>query len=1339
MKHLTIMKLTAIISIILFLSCFFEATNPLDSAYQGSYNFESTDTLPLQLEVLKEYKIRYINNGTDKYWKFYCAFDSSAGRSVVRSVSSEVPYSESGYVSFVFKKEYKGKIRLVAEQPNRITAEIPLRKQVQDIQVVNPYSIDGPHLAGIGDRVFLRILYNGRKVEATGADTVMHNNTSVIVNDAKNLLSDDINVSRDSKTSFDWIIKITRNNDTLEFPVFPISYPGYSPKIIQFSRIDSTSLKLGGPARFSVRLFNDDKYSGIHMYKITSGSSVLSIDTLDYIDSNSIQVVTIDTLKDTSYSNIMLTVYSKDSLTDTKSLEGLNVLNAYPVLPVINFRDSSTAVEQDSSYKVDVTISESMATDSFYWSYQDVKDSVTTTPFITVPPVRGVSDTVSVYAKRVYNFGGKKFEYRSDTLTKVFHPMEFKYKIELKSNEKIQVVAKSIDTFQVCVKTGGVPVPDESLVYSWIFPPSIDTNYVKIIPKKPIGSGFILTVMDSVKLPKFYFSVSAKLKNGTDSTALLKRDIIVRNYRPSITLIPPLTATTLMQDVSFSVSDSNGVVSMVYYKFSDTAVSDDKSVKTAAPQSNKFILYFKRNGTATVKAWAVDTSGFVSDTAVVKFDVKVSIPQFPIQPDTVEATIGVAKTLHARLVSSLDSTTYHWDRNGNGKYDEEIIDTTTKYSDSISFIPLDATPDTLFVQCQNKNGVSAPNPYTLIVVARKNEPVIDSLGVVNGATYGNDSIKIRAVVSDRDSNLTNVKITWSFNGGADSLLCDSMVKAPFKKCSIDAIKKNNRYGTYKFTVTATDSRGNTSTSFITHTLLKGDPVVDSVKVPLSSTYYQKKTVQVTVYAKDPNAGFIDSIQFIKSNDSSVITTKKWPNPDNYTFTTNDLILNDTGLQYIRVRVIDNEGNLSAIKPTSSQIRVLPHTPRIDTMIRPSTLAYINKDIPDSIVVFDPCSNAYSTDLSYSVSYNDTLNFGTPQTSPTVKLRFSTEGINRFFIKVTDAEMYSAVRQDSILVLKGEPVFIGGIEQTGNYWTNDDQTIKFRCSDPNGTVDKIRINWGDGTQDSSTTRSNSNGTFTFEFTKRYTNVNKKDSTYRINLTLIDNDGKTTNAIDSITIKQGKPTIRPAFGNDSTIIFGKYDPSIASLPCLLSVQATDINTGGKILHYYWFLSRDSSSLESANYHSTDSTYPLSNIPTNLANTIYTTVTVVVIDDDSNIVAKKFNVYVDAPPQVPVLLDPINGSKSFANSSPVTFEWTGHDVHDSLNTKFSIYVRYPGSSDFTLIPNPAITVNMVGTIPHFKYNFTNTITSGGYSWKVIATDQLGSETSSDPNANTIFTILP
>jgi hypothetical protein len=1325
------MKLTVVFFIILFLSCFFEATNPLDSAYQGSYNFESTDTLPSQLEVLKEYRIKFENNGTDKYWKFYCSFDSSATSSVVRIDSSRA-YSDSGYVSFVFKKEYKGKITFVAEQPNRTKVEMPLHKQNTYIQVLNPFTIDGPRLVGIRDSAFLRVLYKGEPIKSGGSD-------SVIIDDKNTKpLSESISVTSSSITTTLFNIKIKRNNDTLYdtfyFPAFTISFPGYSPRISQFIRNDSSSLRLGGPASFSVMLKNGGGYSGKHIYKLTSGTSVLSIDTLNY-DSNTIQVLTIDTLKDTLYSKIMLTVYNNDSLTDTMSHTAINV---YPAKPVLNFRDSSTAVDQDSTFKVDVAINESFGKDSFYWKYQGVKDSVTTTPFITVPPVRGVSDTISVYAKRVYNFGGKSFEYRSDTLTKVFHPIEFKYKIDMKSIEKKQIVAKSIDTFQVCVTTGGAPVPDDSLVYSWIFPPSIDTNFVKIIPKKPIGSGFILTVMDSVKLPKFYFSVQAKLRNGTDSTALWKsKDIIVRNYRPSLTLTQPLTATSLMQDIAFDVSDSNDVVSMVYYKFSDTIVSDDKSVKTAAPQSKKFILYFKRNGTATVKAWAVDASGFVSDTQTVKFKVEVVTPQFPIKPDTVEATIGVAKTLHARLASPLDRITYIWDRNGNGEYNDDIIDTTTMYSDSINFIPLDATPDTLFVQCINKDGVWAPNPYTLIVVAKKNEPVIDTLQVDSAARYGNDNMTIKSIVSDRDSNLTNVKIYWSFNGGADTLLCDSMVKAPFKTCTIDAVKKNNRYGTYKFTVIASDSRGNTSTSFINHTLLKGDPVVDSVKVTSESPYYLKKTVQVTVYARDPNAGTIDSVQFIKSNDSLVITTKKWLNPNAYTFTTNDLILNDTGLQYIRVRVIDNEGNRSAIKPTSSQIRVLPHTPRIDTMIRPSTPAYLNKDIPDSIIVFDPCSAAYTTDLSYSVSYNDTLNFGTPQTSPKVKLKFATEGLNRFYIKVTDAENFSTIRADSITILKGEPVFISGIDQTVSYWTKDEQTFKFRCYDPNGTVDKIRINWGDGTAlDSITTRSNVNDTFTFEKNKRFTNIIKKDSTYRINLTLIDNDGKTTNAIDSIIIKQGKPTLRPSFGNDSTTIFGKYDPSNAELPCTLSVLAEDIH--GKILKYYWFLSKDSSSLESANYNDTISKYVLRYIPTNLANTIYTTVTVIVMDDDSNLVAKKFNVYVDAPPPVPTIIRPNSGSTVFGANDTIYFEWHGLDKLDSMATYFEISISPAGTLNwttivpFSLASSPDFSVTDVNGVKHFTYKYRPVglplPSTYSYIWRIRSQDRCNSITTNE-----------
>jgi hypothetical protein len=1335
MKHLTIMKLTTVFFVILFLSCFFEATNPLDSAYQGSYNFESTDTLPSQLEVLKEYKIHFKNIGTDKYWKFYCSFDPSVNDSVVRRVSSDA-YDDSGFVSFVFKKVYTGKIKLIAEQPNRTLAEMPLRTMGSDITVINPYTIDYPRLAGIGDSVFLKILYKGKTIQTAGLD-------SVFVDDRKNLLSDSINLqSPTSKTTISYDVRIKRNNelnyDTFNFPAFTISYPGYSPRICKFS-IDTSvySLKLGGPARFSVRLNNDTnnyKYSGNHIYKITSGTSILAIDTFNYVDSNSIQVVTVDTLKDILYPKLTLTVYNSDTLTDTMSLPGIKVLPSL-LDSSFKFRDSNTTVDQDSLYKVDVVINESFAKDSFYWSYRNVKDSLTVTPYIIIPPSRGTSDTISVYVKRVYVFGDKKFEYKSDTITKVINPITFSYKIQMKSALPKQIVAKNPETFQVSVTSGTVPVPDSSLTYSWTFP-SVDTNFVKIVPKNPKGSGFTVTVLDSTKLKKFYFFVKAKLNNGTDSTALLKStditEITVRNYRPSLTLIKPvIPVTNLAQDIAFDVSDSNGVVNTVYYKFSDTAVSDDKSVKSVAPQSKKFTLFFKHNGIASVKAWAVDTSGFVSDTQQLSFSVSVITPQFPIKPDTVKATIGSTKMLRARLSAKLDSITYLWDRNGNGIYSEKSIDTTTFDCDSISFTPQDSIPDTIFVQCVNKVNERAPNPYTLIVLARKNQPVIDTLRVVDTATakYKNDSIRINAWISDPDSNLKSVKITWSVNGSADSILyIDSLIKSPFKTKTIDTTKKNNTSGLYKFTVTATDSRGNSSTSSITHKLLIGDPVITSV-IPSKSTCFVRKNVKVTTIATDPNGGRIDSIQYIKSNDTSVITTRPWPD--------SILTLNDTGLQYIRVRVIDNEGNRSAIKSTDSQIRVLPHTPRIDSITPPVKTAYDKQDINFIIHAYDTCSTWEQSSLTYSVSYDDTFHF-VKLPSKTISRSFTTLGINRFFVKVTDADSLSTIKADSITILDGKPVFVSGIDQTLRYWTNDECTLKFRCSDPYGTVDKLEIDWGDGSIKSSLdTRISENGIFTFEKNKIFKNVNKKDSTYRITLTFTDNDAKTVTAVDSITIRQGKPTLRPSFGNDSTTIFGKYDPSNALLPCLLSVHAADVNPNGSILKYYWFLSRDSSSLESANHDSTESTYELKNIPTNVANTIYTYVTVLVMDDDSNLVKKKFNIYVDAPPQVPVLLDPVNGTKSFTINTPVVFDWTGHDVHDSLNTKFSVFVRIPGSSDYTLIQNPVITVEMVGTVPHFKYNFTNTSISGGYSWKIVATDQLGSVTSSDPNVNSSFVI--
>jgi hypothetical protein len=1183
----------------------------------------------------------------------------------------------------------------------------------------------------------MRILYNGKPVPAPCKDTVFFAGKF-------NFLSDSIRIeAQQSKTTSSNQITIKRENETFTFQPFTISYSGYSPKIKQFDiNTPADSLKLGGPVRFFVMINNDNekyKYSGIHIYKLTSGTSVLSIDTLNYVGSDSIQVLTIDTIKDTLYPKLTLTVYNSDTLSDTGSIAGIKVLPSI-LDSCFKFRDSSTTVDQDSSFKVDVVINESFAKDTFYWSYRNVKDSLTVTPFITIPPSLGISDTISVYVKRVYNFGEKKYEFKSDTLIKRINPKSYPYKIQMTKEEPKQLIAKNTETFQVHVTNGNVLVPDSLLTYSWIFPPA-DSNFVKITPKNPKGSSFSVTVLDSTRLKEFYFSVMAKLKNGTDSTALKNSGYItVRNYKPSLSLIAPVSPIPYPSlDIAFNTYDSNGVVSAVYYKYSDTAVNNDISVKSVAPQSKKFTLLFTRNGKTTVKAWAVDSSGFVSDTQKVTFDVLVLTPQFPIKPDTIKTTIGSTIILHAPLVSKLDSITYLWDRDGNGdgSFTDKTVDTTTFKSDSISFTPQDSIPDTIYVQCVNKVKQQAPTPYTIIVVARKNGPVIDTFHIINtNAKYKNDSIQIKACISDPDSNLKSVRITWSLDSGADSLLfIDSIVQPPFKTDTIIKTKKDTRHGTYKFTVTATDSRGNINISSITHSLLPGDPIIDSVRIKSpQSLYFLKKKINVTISAKDPNrGGEIASVQFIKSNDTSVIATKAWPdsNPAIVSF-----IMDDTGLQHIRVRVIDNEGRRSVIDSTPSQIKVLTHVPRADSIKHTDSIAYIKKETSFTIVpndAYDSSLNYENSILMYSVSLNDTLHFEPPSALPTFRRTFTTPGMNRFFVKVTDADNFYSIKADSILVLDGKPVFVSGIDQKLNYWIKDENTLTFICSDPIGTVDKLDIDWGDGIKVPATRTSNNNSTFIFEVKKTFRNVSKKDSTYRFTLTFTDSDANITTAVDSITIKQGKPALRPSFGNDSTVIFGKYDQSSTKLTCTLSVHATD-TPSGEILNYYWFLSRDSSSLESANHDSTDSTYILENIPTNLANTIYTYVTVLVMDDDSNIVKKKFNIYIDAPPQVPVLLSPVNG---ITVTSPVVFEWTGYDVHDSLSTKFSIYVRIPGSNDYKLIQNPVITNEMVGTVPHFKYTFIDTKSPGSYSWKVVATDQLGSVTTSDPNVNSSFAI--
>jgi PKD repeat protein len=157
--------------------------------------------------------------------------------------------------------------------------------------------------------------------------------------------------------------------------------------------------------------------------------------------------------------------------------------------------------------------------------------------------------------------------------------------------------------------------------------------------------------------------------NGTFETNTDFRQVVFSDHRPVVHFTAPAYTALINQVVacSLTAADPNGAIRRIYWQL------DSGAIDSAAPAQPVWQYTFALPGAYSLRAWAIDADGFVSDTDAVSIMVSSNAPV--IVAVTAGQALFYKKNATFRIQAESAATggtieKYYWDFDG---------DTTTRW------------------------------------------------------------------------------------------------------------------------------------------------------------------------------------------------------------------------------------------------------------------------------------------------------------------------------------------------------------------------------------------------------------------------------------------------------------------------------------------------------------------------------------------------------------------------------------------------------------------------------------------------------------------------------------
>ncbi len=492
------------------------------------------------------------------------------------------------------------------------------------------------------------------------------------------------------------------------------------------------------------------------------------------------------------------------------------------------------------------------------------------------------------------------------------------------------------------------------------------------------------------------------------------------------------------------------------------------------------------------------------------------------------------------------------------------------------------------------------------------------------------------------------------------------------------------------------------------------PVIDSIS-PDSCFIYDSTTI--TINADDNDLNLLQYYISYKDDSNFQITNRSFK----HSFT-------ESGWNILFTKVTDPDGQ-SVTRRDS--VYVKKGAPIVKSITFDTAECYVKKQINFTITASDINGRVDTVYVSFdgdsiaefkiTQRVNDSL-FKCSYSYP--KESFGTKTI--CYWAIDEDKIISEIKNTTVAIKKGSPRYMGMVlSDTSKYWAKYDLPFNFNCID-NGTIQKVVVNWGDGTAAQPILPNKIKAAGVPDtLTASHNFAIPKDSTYKISITVFDNDTIDSTFYDSVKIKSGLPVITVPKNGDT--LFVRKSPVLEK--CTLNVICSDPND--KIVKYFWFI--NDSIPDTTKQSASITTTPNKDLiveGSGFVNQIYGNQksSLLIKDSIGNVAKATFYLYLDGPPIAPTIIIPRNDSAYFyrdtATMDTVVFEWYGTDIYDSVNTEYKVQIRPPNSSQFIDITNFTSGFKLERIIVegkiHFKLKYHPMSGYGIYFWQVVSRDR-------------------
>jgi len=755
--------------------------------------------------------------------------------------------------------------------------------------------------------------------------------------------------------------------------------------------------------------------------------------------------------------------------------------------------------------------------------------------------------------------------------------------------------------------------------------------------------------------------------------------ITVDNGKPCFTGRAALDTSVFVYDTAtLSVTASPGApgrwISRYVWRRGISVIQSDSSSRTSVSYRGAAMY-------DTLRVWAVDDHG---DTTTAPFVMAIRIYQGSPLVDTAWFSPTVTFINTAATLSVLAHDT-------NGVVTAIEIDTS---DDSVADVSLNVphlrattgsislhfgAPQNVRVslRARDDDGIAGPWHSSSPLIVTGGEPIVTGLKC--------DTVwwKTRRTIF----------IQTSDNGTVDScaVSIDGTTWRPYRKgVSIDTAFADT--GVQRMYVRVKDNDGMVSATYHDSVrVLPGEPRVKRLDMNPGPLFVHDD-IRCTLSVSDPN-GRVDTVAV--SLDGGV------------NFARSARLIGDTSVGHAGVRcivdtafaepgryivaavAIDNDGLISdTLRDT---LTILRGTPVVNTaqFIDPGDVLnfYVNDGFAVQLGAVDTNGTIQSCRITFlKIDQSDSLVFTGTSTRATGMIPIDKWGDYAVYASVIDDDGIRSARvqlSSFIRVRRGTPQVTGFGASAAAVWVFDNITYQYSVNDPNGIVDSVFFDWGDGSAVQAVRVGQKAPPLPLSIQHTYTGESVA-GVHTVSLRVRDDDRVDTTYAFPVLVRRGRPDVHFAgeYVHD-TLVVPSFKPRLYNYYRFgsrdvenLTLHAVSQDTNGTIVRHYWNLAGalDTNAAMGASTVGDsvhlDTTFFLAHTPHFMLDTTYR-IAVLAKDDDGLMAHDTASMYIDGPPTYPRYCVQAVDTPS---DTIVRYEWSTLDRYDQDSTLIKIVFANP-----------------------------------------------------------------